>query len=681
MKAGFYPKLALDGIRKNKRMYFPYILTCVAMVTMYYIMSFLQATEALSNIMGIATIRVVLGLETWVIAIFSTIFLFYTNSFLIRRRKKEFGLYNILGMGKRNISVILFWETLIIYAVSLVSGLLIGIALSKMAELALVLVMKGEVTYRVSVSVNSVIMSVVLFGVIFFLLFLNALRQIKFSSTIALLLSENIGEKPPKGNWFLGVLGVLLLAGGYTISLTIENPLTALFGFFVAVILVIAGTYLMMIAGSVLFCKLLQKNKRYYYKANHFVSISSMVYRMKRNGAGLASICILATMVLVMISSTASLYSGGEGSIRDRYPREINITLQYSDLDKESEADIKGLPSEVSVICEEYDVTPTNIVDYRDASITGQIQGDTVETDSTAVNQFSVYSYQDVVMFYFLSLDDYNQMSGTNISLNDGEAMMVSSEYDYKESTISFKAGNQFTIVDHLKELFVPKDSIEYLVPVIYLIVPDINDAVQGIDTLADYNGNRMVQFHSYYYFDTEKGTETQMKLSDRFNETLAASDGYDSHRFDSIRIESREANRDNFYSLYGGLFYLGIVLSLVFLMAAVLIIYYKQISEGYEDQKRFEIMQKVGMTKREIRKSINSQLLTVFFLPLVFAGLHLAFAFPIVSKLLLMFGLMNNALLITTTAACFIVFALFYAVVYKITSNAYYRIVSDDMK
>lgn len=679
MKAGFYPKLALDGIRKNKRMYFPYILTCVAMVTMYYIMSFLQATESLSNIMGIATIREVLGLGMWVIAIFSAIFLFYTNSFLIRRRKKEFGLYNILGMGKRNISVILFWETLIIYAVSLVSGLLIGIALSKMAELALVLVMKGEVTYQVSVSVNSILMSLILFGVIFLLLFLNALRQIKFSSTISLLQSENIGEKPPKGNWFLGILGVLLLAGGYTISLTIENPLTALMGFFVAVILVIAGTYLMMIAGSVLFCKLLQKNKRYYYKANHFVSISSMVYRMKRNGAGLASICILAAMVLVMISSTASLYSGGEGAIRDRYPREINIMLQYSDLDKESEADIKGLPSEVSVICEEYDVTPTNIVDYHDASITGQIQGNTVETNPLAVSRFAVYSYHDVATFHFLSLYDYNRMSGTEVDLKDGEAIMVSSKYDYKESTIAFKSGRQFTIVEKSKELFVPKNSMEYLVPVIYLIVPDINDALQGIDMLADYNGNRMMQFHSYYYFDTEKDAETQINLRDRLSETIASSDNYASHRFDSIGIESREANRDNFYSLYGGLFYLGIVLSLVFLTAAVLIIYYKQISEGYEDQKRFEIMQKIGMTKREIRKSINSQLLTVFFLPLVFAGLHLAFAFPIVSKLLMMFGLMNNALLITTTIACFVIFALFYTVVYKITSNAYYRIVSDN--
>lgn len=679
MKAGFYPKLALDGIRKNKRMYFPYILTCVAMVTMYYIMSFLQATESLSNIMGIATIREVLGLGMWVIAIFSAIFLFYTNSFLIRRRKKEFGLYNILGMGKRNISVILFWETLIIYAVSLVSGLLIGIALSKMAELALVLVMKGEVTYQVSVSVNSILMSLILFGVIFLLLFLNALRQIKFSSTISLLQSENIGEKPSKGNWFLGILGVLLLAGGYTISLTIENPLTALMGFFVAVILVIAGTYLMMIAGSVLFCKLLQKNKRYYYKANHFVSISSMVYRMKRNGAGLASICILAAMVLVMISSTASLYSGGEGAIRDRYPREINIMLQYSDLDKESEADIKGLPSEVSIICEEYDVTPTNIVDYHDASITGQIQGNTVETNPLAVSRFAVYSYHDVATFHFLSLYDYNRMSGTEVDLKDGEAIMVSSKYDYKESTIAFKSGRQLTIVEKSKELFVPKDSMEYLVPVIYLIVPDINDALQGIDMLADYNGNRMMQFHSYYYFDTEKDAETQINLRDRLSETIASSDNYASHRFDSIGIESREANRENFYSLYGGLFYLGIVLSLVFLTAAVLIIYYKQISEGYEDQKRFEIMQKIGMTKREIRKSINSQLLTVFFLPLVFAGLHLAFAFPIVSKLLMMFGLMNNALLITTTIACFVIFALFYTVVYKITSNAYYRIVSDN--
>lgn len=673
MKAGFYPKLAFDGIRKNKKMYIPYIMTCVVMVMMYYIMSFLQGSEALSHIRGIETIREILGLGTWVIAIFSCIFLFYTNSFLMRRRKKEFGLYSILGMGKRNISVILFWEVLIIFAIALAFGLFIGIALSKMAELALVLIMQGEVTYTVSVSISSIITAFILFGAIFVLLYLNALRQIQFSSSIALLRSENVGEKPPKANWILGILGILLLSGGYAISLIIKNPLAALLGFFVAVILVIIGTYLTMISGSVLFCKILQKNKKYYYKVNHFVSVSSMVYRMKRNGAGLASVCILATMVLVMISSTASLYIGGEDAIKSRYPREMSITLEYDGFSKKSDADIKSIPFEINKIAEELDFVPSNVIDYRVASFSGQIQGGFVETDYTAIDDFSRYTYQDVATFYFIPLEDYNRNMGTSYTLSNGEALLYSGKYDYQEESISFKNGNPLKIKDHLDKMFTVQDDIQYIVPVIYLIVPDVNDAVQGIGESALENGGSIVIYQRYYQFDTGLKAEEQMVLSDR----LSTAFSHDDHYFKSVLVRGREENRNNFYSLNGGLFYLGIILSLVFLIAAVLIIYYKQISEGYEDQSRFEIMQKVGMTKREIRKSINSQLLTVFFLPLIFAGLHLAFAFPLIRKILMMFGLFNTMLLIITAIACFIIFALFYAVVYKITSNAYYKIVS----
>lgn len=682
MKAGFYPKLAFDGIRKNKQMYLPYIMTCIAMVMMYYIMSFLQGLEALSHIRGVEIIREILGLGTWVIAIFSCIFLFYSNSFLMRRRKKEFGLYNILGMGKRNISVILFWEVLIIFVIALAFGLFIGIALSKMAELALVLIMRGEVTYTVSVSTGSIITALVLFGAIFVLLYLNALRQIQFSSSIALLRSETVGEKPPKANWFLGILGILLLSGGYAISLLIKNPLAALFGFFIAVILVIVGTYLTMISGSVLFCKILQKNKKYYYKVNHFVSVSSMVYRMKRNGAGLASICILATMVLVMISSTASLYIGGEDAVRSRYPREMSVTLEYDGFTKGSDADMKSIPSEVNKIAEEYGFVPSNVIDYREASFSGQIQGDLVETDYTAIDDFSLYTYQDVATFYFIPLEDYNRNMGTSYTLSNCEALLYSGKYDYHEENISFKNGNTLKIKGHLDKMFTVQDDIQYIVPVIYLIVPDVNDAVQGINELALPNGGSIVIYKRYYQFDTGLKAEEQTALSDRLNAAaFNSSESCDAYHFKSIIIGSREEKRSSFYSLYGGLFYLGIILSLVFLIAAVLIIYYKQISEGYEDQSRFEIMQKVGMTKREIRKNINSQLLTVFFLPLIFAGMHLALAFPLIRKMLLMFGLYNTMLLIVTAVACFIIFALFYAVVYKITSNTYYKIVSVEEK
>ncbi len=668
MKTGFYPKLALDGIRKNKQMYFPYILTCVMMAMVYYIILFL------SEIRG-ETTKMFLDFGGWVIAVFSVIFLFYTNSFLIRRRKKEFGLYHILGMGKRHISLILLCECLIIYVISIVVGLIAGIALSKMADLVFVNVIGGQVSYEFSVSFGAVVQTIVLFSVIFILLFLNGLRQIHFSRTITLLQSEAVGEKPPKANWFLGILGLVCIVAGYVISLSIENPVSAIMGFFIAVLLVIIGTYFTLIAGSVLCCKLLQKSKKYYYKANHFVSVSSMIYRMKRNGAGLASICILATMVLVIISSTVSLYVEGEDSIRNHYPREINVNFQYNTFSEGTMEDIKTLSKDIRSVCDKYDVSPSNVIEYSQARVTGMIQNDTVETDITEVDEFSLSAYSNVVQFSFVSLEDYNRMRGTDFQLSDDEVLLISNRYDYSEDSISFNSGKTFKIAARSEKMIIDENS-ETVLPVICCVTADLPSALKGLDKLTDYTGGQMLQYNAHYYFDTGLSKTKQENFLDDLTETISSGESYDKHRFEAVTAASRESNRDGFYQLYGSMLYLGVILSLVFLMAAVLMIYYKQISEGYEDQKRFAIMQKIGMTKREIRKSINSQLLTVFFLPLVLAGLHLAFAFPIISQLLMTFNLVNNMLLLVNVIICFIVFALFYAVIYKMTSNAYYRIV-----
>lgn len=667
MKAGFYPRLAFDGIRKNRQMYFPYIMTCIAMVMVYYIILFL------SDIRG-KTTKLFMDVGSWVIAIFSVIFLFYTNSFLLRRRKKEFGLYNILGMEKRHISLILLWENLIIYALSVVSGLVIGIAFSKIAELAFMKATSGEVTYDFPISFDSVIQTALLFTVIFIMLFLNGLRQIRFSNTITLLQSEALGEKPPKANWFLGILGLVLIAGGYAISLSIDDPVAAVWGFLVAVILVIVGTYITFVAGSVLLCKILRKNKRYYYKANHFVSVSSMAYRMNRNGAGLASICILASMALVTISSTVSLYVGNENDIRSLFPREINITYYYESLDEDIEKDIESLTPEIMAVCEKYNITPFNVIDYQSAGIYALIQGNTVETDSDIVyNSDEWYTGSSLVDCYFIPLEDYNRMMGTTYELSENEALLYSDSYEYNEKSISFRHGNTLEIKQQLDSMFLPVVSLDGAAPAVFLIVPDISYATQGL------NSNSIVGYYWHYRFDTGLNSTDQVTLSDSLINQLSHRDSFERHLFNGVDIDCRGYYSGSFYQEYGSLLYLGIVLCFVFLMAAVLIIYYRQISEGYEDQKRFDIMQKVGMTKCEIRKSINSQLLTVFFLPLIFAGLHLAFAFPIISKLLELFGSVNSRLLIMTIAACFVVFALFYVVVYKITSNAYYRIVSDN--
>lgn len=331
MKRGFYPKLAMTGIARNRKTYIPYILTCTGMIMMFYIVSFLSRSDTVAAMLGGDTMQGILSLGSGVIFIFALIFLFYTNSFLIRRRKKEFGLYNILGMGKRNLAGILVWESVIIAALSYLGGLFCGILFSKLAELVMTRLLHGSVSLGFSVDWSAILRTLGLFAIIHCLILLNALRQIHVSNPVELLRSEAVGEKPPKSNWLLALLGVLILGGAYYLALTIEDPVAALVTFFLAVVMVIVATYLLFIAGSVVLCRLLQKSKRYYYKTNHFVSVSSMVYRMKRNGAGLASICILSTMVLVMISSTMCLYIGTEDTLRAQYPR--NIIVETDSLD------------------------------------------------------------------------------------------------------------------------------------------------------------------------------------------------------------------------------------------------------------------------------------------------------------------------------------------------------------
>ena len=679
MKTGFYPKLAFDGIRKNRRMYVPFICTCIGMVMMFYIISYLHYSDTIASMNGGQIMRSTLNFGSIVVGIFSCIFLFYTNSFLIRRRKKEFGLYHILGMGKRNIARILFWETLLTAVISLVLGIGFGILFSKLAELAMARMTHAQIIYSMHISPDSISFTLTVFGCIFILLFFNALRQVHFSNAITLIKSESVGEKPPKGNILLGLLGMICLAAAYYLAVTVADPVSALGMFFIAVILVIIGTYLIMIAGSVLFCRLLQKNKRYYYKANHFVSISSMTYRMKRNGAGLASICILATMVLVMLSTTVSLYFGMDDVLSNRYPYQFNTTVSYNSFDTMSDENTESIRKLTSDAMDKYECTPSNVSDYRSACFYGYLIGNDFVCDTPFDSHSETANYLEGKMFYFVPLSDYNKMMGTNETLASDEALLFSTrDSAYNESTISFEHGMKYTIKKQIDKFRPDGNSMANISTTFVLIVPDIHAAVDAIAALPD--NEKSVYFYWHYNFDTNLNRDNQILLANDLSSTI--SDFFTQSYTQNTGImrclfESRAANYEEFLADFGSLFYLAIVLSIVFLIAAVLIIYYKQISEGYEDQARFDIMQKVGMTKREIKKSINSQLLTVFFLPLVGAGIHLIFAFPMIRKILLLFNLTNLHLYTIVTLISFGAFALFYTIVYRITSNAYYHIVS----
>ena len=678
MKAGFYPKMAVSGMRKNGRLYVPYIAACILMVAIYYIMHLLGFSDMLEGFSGAGTARDILKLGSAVIAVFGTIFLFYTQSTLIKGRLKEFGLYSVLGMNRKNLGKIIFFETLITWFVSVTAGLAIGIGLSKLAELGFRKMLGLESSYKFVISGQSISFTVLIYSIVFVLIFLNAARLVRFSRTINLINSDKAGEKPPKANWFVGILGLFILLTGYGIVLMIKTPLQALAMFFVAVILIIIGTYLVLIAGSVLLCRILQKNKRYYYKTNHFVSVSSMAYRMKRNGAGLASICILLTMVLVMMSSTSSLYVNREDVLQNHYPRQLNASASnygYSDSYTET---AKRLEKEVIEKAHEFGAETTNDISLSCCSFSGFMENGRLRVDLDPFTMGTSINFDNVATVYFIDLEDYNRITGKNVVLGKDEALVgVSGNIPVEDSICigdeTFKVAKRIDArADDLKYI-----GLNEIVSTITLVVDDLGETASRYSGLKDSRGDTMLMWQWNFAFDTNLDEDKQAELGTILAKHIR-DDLYPKEQgYFRVVCESRVEQRSDFVRTFGGLFYLGILLSIIFLVSCVLIIYYKQISEGFEDQGRFGIMQKVGMTKENIKKSINSQMLTVFLIPIIFACVHLAAVLPIIHKLLKLFGHNNMPLLLVSAGICVLVCGIFYAVIYKLTSNAYYKIVS----
>lgn len=673
-----YRHLAWDGIRKNSRLYVPYLLTGVGAVSFFYILVALARLPE-GTLPGSGSVQVILNLGSFVLWVFSLLLLFYTHSFLIRRRNREFALYNVLGMGKGDISRILCWESLLSGGLSLLGGLALGVVLSKLAELGLMRVMglEADMTYRVSA--GGLLMALGLYGAIYLLILLSALLRVRRSTAIQLMRSEAVGEKPPRANWALALLGVLLLGAAYYLAVSIREPLTALTWFFAAVLMVIAATYLLFISGSVALCRLLQRNPRFYYRKRHFVSVSSLVYRMKRNGAGLASICILGTMVLVMISSTTCLYVGQEDAVNARYPRDMDVTVYGRSDHPLDEAEAEQLRQGVESTVFNFGGQTSNVATYREISVSGLPDGGDLRLGNAGA---SAADSTHVIHIYFVPLEEYNAVTGQSLTLEDGQVYVAALRTEFHSDTLSIDGG----MTRHVMKREIPAlvgAAVADITPSLTVVVPDFE---QFVPELQSYLTNKYGWYPTatwHYAFDTDLPENQQgnidgttPNLKDALDDYLS---GVSSDWDVGVSVESKAANRADFYGMYGGLFFLGIMLSIVFIFAAVAILYYKQLSEGYEDQSRFDIMQKVGMTKQDIRRSINSQLLTVFYLPLLMAGLHLCFAFPFIHKLLMLFNLDNRGLLVGTTAVSFAVFAALYALVYKLTGNAYYHIVADN--
>lgn len=649
----FYSKLALTNLKKNSSVYIPYITTCICSVVMFYIMHSLSINEGLTDLPSADMIKMVMELGAVVIGFFSVIFLFYTNSFLMKRRKRELGLYNILGMEKKHMAKMLFLETLFVAAAGLIAGLAAGVLLSRMMFLVLLKILRFPVPMAFSVSWESLLVTAALFSVIFLATLLFNLCQIHLTAPIELLRSGNKGEKEPKGRWILAVLGMLALGAGYVIALTCEAPMAAIMMFFPAVILVMIGTYLLFTTGSIAALKMMKKNRNFYYSPKHFTVVSGMMYRMKQNAAGLANICILSTMVLVILSTTVSMYIGMEDSIATRYPMDTTLVL-HSDTPENRQT----VQSRIASCAKENGLTVVKQNEGAFFSLPAVRQGAAFLTDDI------IYGLSDVSTLNFMTQDEYNRAEANSISLAADEALVYSPTGDYGTDTLTLR-GETF----HVKEL-------------------------SGLE-LAETNDNRMLSSNYYIVVRDEGIIEALRKEKEgdwqvwRVNLTLSGDDDYAKAAFaESVRkglpdwteVISQQQLREMFLSLNGGFLFLGLFLGTLFLMATVLIIYYKQISEGYDDKERFAIMKKVGMSSAEVRSSIRSQILMVFFLPLAAAVLHITFAFYMFSEILEVFSLYDKGLFLACTGATILVFAVLYAVVYSLTARTYYRIVNYEM-
>lgn len=618
--------------------------------------------------------QMILEMGTPVIAVFSWILLYYTNSFLIRRRQKEFGLYHILGMGKRELVKILIWENLMTAVISIAGGLLGGILFSKLAELAAVRIVGNHLGYKMTIEPKAIYYTVSLFLAIFAVILLRMLIFIFRTKPVDMLKSETAGEKPPKANWILAIVGLIILAGAYWIAVSIEEPMEAMLWFMVAVLMVIVATYLLFIAGSVAFCRLMQKKKNYYYKTRHFVSISSMVYRMKRNGAGLASICILSTMVLVMVSSTVCLYASIEGNLAKGYPQQFSVEMASGSSleDKDREEKLKETVGQT---------INENKIKLKETKEYHILSAACVKTDEgIKFEHENIKSLDSLKMLYILTVADYNRLTGENLSLEKNELYVYLPDEAYEKDTFQVEGCGNWKNKGTPDNQFICGDDVETLNSGVYLIVPDeaVMDQFEAAQR-AVYGENASSE-KLCYAFDTDLSEEGQVSLVSELQNNISTLQLQD-EQFPMVNVNARAVSKSDYYALYGGLFFLGILLGSVFIFGMILIIYYKQITEGYEDQGRFSILMKVGMTRKEVRQSINSQVMTVFFLPLAMAGMHTAFSFPIIRKILKMFAMNDEKLLILVMICCYLAFAVFYAAVYLLTSREYYKIVSRDEK
>lgn len=662
----FYTRFAANNIKKNGKTNIPFLITSILIVAMFYILLSLSQNEGLSDMKrGSRTLPIILGLGCCIVGIFAVIFLFYTYSFLMKRRQKEFGLFNILGMEKKHIAKIIALETLYMALISIVIGLFVGILLDKLMYMLVLRMTNVKSNLGFYVSFNPIWNTVIFFSGIFVLLFLYSMFKVRLTNPIQLLHGGQVGEKEPKTKILMTIIGLICLGIGYFLSIITKDSVDAVNFFFIAVIFVIIGTYLLFVAGSIALLKMLRKNKKYYYKTSHFISVSGMLYRMKKNAVGLANICILSTMVLVMISTTTTLMANIEEILNDRYSHDV---LSVFTTNRE-----KGEPLVSEIVqktADKHKLTVSNITETNFLlRMTNYSNGKFAE---------NIYVDGTAHLVEVISLSDYNRIENKNDSLKSDEILLFSEDTNIcNDREITFY-DKKYKVQNSENEL-ISKFKFYYVSTAKNTIIIVSDDEFNSLDKqISDDVGYSSAVVYGYA-FDLNGSNEQKTSFDKDYNNEIFNDEEICDN---TAYFESKTDVKTGLYEIYGGLLFIGIFLGVLFVGAMILIIYYKQISEGYEDRERFDIMQKVGLSYAEAKKAIRSQILTVFFLPLITAGIHIIFASPMISKMLSLMMLSekymkdNMQIYIWCTVICFLVFAVLYAIIYMVTARTYYRIV-----
>ncbi len=658
-----YYRLAVTNLRNNKQFYVPYILAGMVSAMMFYIMRAVQGNDSINSMRGASILGIVLFMGVFIVGACVFIFLFYTNSFVMKRRRKELGVYNILGMEKRHIAKVMAWEAVILYAFSVCGGLVCGIVFNKLVVMFLCRLTGVSESIPFYVSGWGCLQTAELFAVVYALMLLYNFMQVKLADPIALLHGNNVGEREPKAKWVSAVIGLGCILAGYYLAVRVNGVLQAVNMFFAAVLLVIVGTYELFLSVSIAVLKLLKNNKKYYYKTSHFIAVSGMMYRMKRNAVGLANICVLSTMVLVIISTTVCLYAGVEDALQSSFEKEVDATFYFDGVP--AEAAREQLTGQFRAVAEDQGRKVTELSEYVDAVFITHRDGNVIELFD---NKNGSYGFTEMGMLYVMTGRDYEKYTGRLLGAIAHGSVMVASLSGFAQDSIDV-FGRTYRVADALilPEDFPDREMEGFLgdTEVLYLVVADESE-LELLGTGVE------IQYH--VAVETDVTREERKLYASAVREAVGMCRAQAG--FNRSLLYSREEQREEYLGMNGGFLFLGLFLGILFLMITVLIIYYKQISEGFEDRERFAIMTKVGMSRDMVKAAIDAQVRTVFFLPITVAVIHLVMAFPMLRLMLMVFGLANVSLFAGCLAATAAVFAVIYFIVFRLTSRGYYRIV-----